>query len=205
MTKLERLEKSLLLGLCAAIFAAACADGTQNALAQKLTRIQIVANSDSDEDQRLKLQVRDTVAKLAQSLTQDCGSADEAQAVLRAALPQLRDTAQACVYAAGRVTPVQASVEQVWYPTREYGSFRLPAGEYTALRVVLGEGEGHNWWCVAYPSLCTAAAQEEFEDTARRAGLKDSELELIRGTQKVQLRFWVVDALQRLLYALKGR
>lgn len=199
MTRLQRAQKSILLGLCAAIFTLICADGVQEDLAGKLTRLQIVANSDCEEDQVLKIQVRDTVAAMAQSLTASCTNAGEAQEALEAALTQIEDAAQRTVYRHSRVTPVKAQLENVYYPTRDYGSFRLPAGEYTALRIILGAGEGQNWWCVAYPSLCTAAAGAQLEREALKAGLDRYQLRLITADgETVRIGFWLVDTVGRI-------
>ena len=198
MTRRQRAERSILLGLCAAVLTMICADGTQTSLAQRLLRLQIVAHSDAPQDQELKYQVRDTVAALAEQLTAECGDAQSAQAALEAALPQIEEAARLTVYRNARVTPVRAELGTVYYPTRDYGSFRLPAGEYTALRIVLGEGQGHNWWCVAYPALCTAAAGETLEQTALDAGLVRYQLRFITTDgETVRIGFWLVDAVGR--------
>ena len=198
MTRIQRLEKSILLGLCAALLAGFCAENVQHTLAEQLTRLQIIAHSDTPEDQALKLQVRDTVAAMAENLTAECRDAQTAQRILTASLAQIEDAARLTVYQNSRVTPVKAMLAPVYYPTRDYGSFRLPAGEYMALRVVLGEGKGQNWWCVAYPALCSAAAKTELEEKGRSAGMEEWTLRLITddGTA-ISLRFWLVDAVGR--------
>ena len=190
-----------LLGLSALCLAGALACAMLGAhllgesVADKVTRLQIVAHSDSEADQALKLAVRDRVLAITSRVTADCRNADEAEARLAAALPEIGAAAQETVYACGRVYPARVSLGRTGYPFRDYGSFALPAGEYTALRVVLGDGLGHNWWCVAFPSLCEPAAA--VDERARAAGFSPREIAFIR-SDGAKGRFFLVDLWQRL-------
>jgi len=154
-------ETAALLALCAALLTGTWARGRQSALAGKLVRLHVIAASDSQSDQATKLRVRDAVLQRAAAALEGAEDAAEAQARLRALLPELEKTAE-------RVSGGKARAElgREYYPTREYASFSLPAGTYTSLRVTLGEGRGRNWWCVVYPPLCTASVEEARETAA---------------------------------------
>ena len=141
----------------------------QTQLADRVIRFHVIANSDSPEDQALKLQVRDAVLSATEEFYPQEASLEEARDALSDHLGELARTGQETVEAAGYDYPVTASLEKCWFPTKEYDGFALPAGEYTALRVVIGEGEGQNWWCVAFPPLCLGAASETV-DQATQAG-----------------------------------
>lgn len=117
-------------------------------------RLHVVANSDSEEDQVLKLRVRDGVRALSAALLADAQSADEAWEIIEESLPLLEGAALLHARLGGFTGAVRAETGEFDFPERTYGQEVVPAGRYRALRVVLGEGEGHNWWCVLYPSLC---------------------------------------------------
>ena len=160
----------MLLALCAALLSGVWARGRQRSLAEGLVRLHVIAVSDSREDQEVKLAVRDAVLARTEMPLTGVESAAEAEEKLRVLLPELEATAEAV-----SGVPVRAELGQEYYPTREYESFSLPAGMYTSLRLTLGAGEGHNWWCVVYPPLCAAAAEETLETAA----LSEDDLRLI--------------------------
>lgn len=152
---------------------------SQQHLAGEVIRLHVIADSDSAEDQRLKLRVRDAVLEQAEQWLQGVEDRDAAEEILRTRLMDLRDLAAEVVRSAGYAYEVDAWLTPETYPTRDYGAFSLPGGEYLSLRIVIGEGEGHNWWCVVYPPLCTAAATGELEEKASAAGLSEADIGLI--------------------------
>ena len=169
-------------------------DGQQSQLADKMVRLHVLANSDSDEDQALKLQVRDAVLKTAEPLLAQAGQVDNATGILENNLEQLTAVAQETIYREGWDYPVSVQLEETWFPTREYDSFALPAGSYQALRVVIGEGNGHNWWCVVFPPLCLASASETVSQTAQDAGMTDQEVALIaEEDEKYVIKFKAIE------------
>ena len=173
----------------------------QSELASRLIRLHVVAASDSVGDQARKLAVRDALLPELAALTADCADAESAAAVLTQALPALEDSAARTL---GTGEPAAASLGWERFPRRDYGSFSLPAGNYRALRITLGAGEGHNWWCVAFPALCLPAAEPEeeaaaFDEAAVAAGLTDSEIEYMRSdAPTVRFKFRVLDWLAEL-------
>lgn len=117
-------------------------------------RLHVLAEDDSDEAQTLKLKVRDACLEATRTLLADCESADEAWALIRGNVKALEAAAADRARELGYYGPVAAETGLFDFPDRHYGGVFVPAGEYRALRVVIGAGEGHNWWCVLYPSLC---------------------------------------------------
>lgn len=167
---------------------------TQRSLAAKTIRLHVVANSDSDEDQAEKLRVRDAVLRNVAALTADCGDANAARTVLASHLNELQTSAQRCTE-----KTVTVSLGEERFATRYYDTFTLPAGIYPSLRVKIGAAQGHNWWCVVFPSLCTAATANEFSECAAAGGFDDSETELVTGgEEKYVLRFKTLEWLQEL-------
>jgi len=178
MKKRTILILSLLLAM--SVSALWSARRAQHMLSEKLVRLHVIANSDSEADQALKLQVRDSVLAEAERLLGACHTRAEAEAALGESLPRLEAQAGETLRAAGCPDGVKASLSLELYPHREYETFSLPAGEYLSLRLVIGEGAGRNWWCVVFPPLCLAATTEEFELTAAEAGLTEDEIAIIR-------------------------
>lgn len=173
---------SLLMGLLVAMLWGAWSVREQQELANKVVRLHILANSDSKADQALKLQVRDVVLTRAEELLQTSGRRSDAEGVLRDHLTELAQLAGAVVTANGYDYPVTAELANTPFPTREYETFSLPAGMYLALRVIIGDGGGKNWWCVVFPPLC-AESTSDLAQTAMAAGLTDEDVKLISGAE----------------------
>lgn len=168
----------------------------QRQLAAKLVRLHVVANSDSPSDQAIKLRVRDAVLAAAEPML---GSADDPEAALATELPALEHAAAEMLRDLGRDEPVSVTLQNERFPTRDYETFSLPAGVYRTLRVTIGAGEGHNWWCVVFPTLCTAASFDEFESAAASGGFTDGELRLITGADEgYVLKFKTLEWLEKL-------
>lgn len=178
MTRWKKWELALLLGLCAAMLWGAWSMQRQDALAQKMIRLHVIANSDSDADQALKLEVRDKVLDFTTTVLQRSADMEDAQARLREELTRIETIARREIAVRGYDYPVTAQLASAEFPLKEYDGFSLPAGEYMALRLVIGEGEGQNWWCVVYPPLCTATATD-MPQTAIQAGLTGDDVSLI--------------------------
>ena len=204
--RLRRWELALLLGLALAALLGARLDGAQGALADKVLRLHVLANSDSQADQALKLQVRDAVLEQAEGLLAGAESRAEAEALLAAHLPSLAAAGAEAVGAAGYGYPVTVSLEDnCWFPTRVYEDFALPAGLYTALRVEIGSGAGQNWWCVVFPPLCLGSVTETAVETAAQAGLTEREVALLSGGEgEYEIKFRAVELVERLRHWLEG-
>ena len=168
---------------------------TQHRLAEKTIRLHVVANSDSAEDQAQKLQVRDAVLEKVAQITETCRDAVSAKKEIARRIDEIREAVQK-----ETAYDVQVRMGTEQFETRYYDTFTLPAGEYPALRVNLGKAQGHNWWCVVFPSLCTAATSDALERTAAVGGFDSEETELIEGGEEAyELRFKSFEWLQALL------
>ena len=167
-------------------------------LNENLIRLHVVADSDDAHDQTLKLQVRDAITEKLNATMEGMTNVEEAKAYLLANLSDLQLLAQSTLRAAGCEDPVTVTLEKEAFDTRHYDTFSLPAGAYEALRITIGSGEGRNWWCVVFPTLCYSAAGEEFEDTAAGAGFSDSLTDTLEGKDGYELRFFLLDVLGKL-------
>ena len=160
--KFYPLELALLFALSAALVLGARVGAEHKALSDKLVRLHVIAQSDTQEDQAVKLLVRDAVLARVEPALSGVKDAREAEATLRKLLPELESTAR---WVSG-IEQVHIVLGRESYPTRHYEDFSLPAGEYTSLRVELGAAEGKNWWCVVYPPLCTGSVTDAAQETA---------------------------------------
>lgn len=151
--------KALCCGLCIACllsmvgFCGACED-----IESEVLRLHILANSDSEEDQTLKLKVRDGLLAYSETLFQNAATKAEAETIAKENLAQIQSEAEKIIRENGYDYGVQVYIKNMSFNTRVYGDVTLPAGNYDAIRVVIGAGEGHNWWCVMFPPLCLPSA-----------------------------------------------
>ncbi|MDD6604627.1 MAG: stage II sporulation protein R [Oscillospiraceae bacterium] len=191
--QLRTVEIALMVGLAIFLGSGVLALRTQDELADKVVRLHVLANSDSEEDQALKLKVRDVVLERATAILEQSADRREAESRLRGELLELERIAAEEIAAEGYNYPVTVELENTDFPTKEYDGFTLPAGEYLALRVIIGEGQGQNWWCVVFPPLCTAASAD-VPASALAAGFSEEEVNLItEENQGYVLKFKAVE------------
>jgi stage II sporulation protein R len=164
-------------------------------LNRELIRLHIVANSDSNEDQWRKLLVRDAIVEYLRLELKHVTDVELAKQYIQEKLPQLKEIAEKTLYLAGCEETVEVSMAHEAFDRRDYDTFSLPAGVYEALRIVIGEGEGENWWCVVFPGLCASATTEGFADTAAGAGFSDTLTDTLRQEQGYEVRFFLLDCL----------
>lgn len=184
--------------LCAALAGIVWLGGVisdRETLNRELIRLHVVANSDSEEDQAVKLRVRDAVVESLSDAMADISDIDEAKAYIRRNLPKIQRTANACLEKLGYEANAVATLKEEVFDTRYYDTFTLPAGIYESLRITIGKGEGKNWWCVVFPTLCLPTASEGFEDVAAGAGFPDSLTAALEGEAGYEIRFYLLDLL----------
>ena len=171
--------------------------GEQDAAAvrQGVVRFHVVAASDSEEDQAVKLQVRDAVVEALQENIIASRDAAEAKEYLQTRLEDLKEIADRVLKAAGMDETAAVSLTKESFPTRAYDTFSLPAGVYESLKITIGEGAGENWWCVVFPSLCLPATAEGFADTAVGSGFPDSLASALSNDGGYEIRFFLLDCL----------
>ena len=168
-----------------------------------VVRLHVLANSDSEEDQALKLEVRDALLEVTSPLLRDCTTRDEAAAILDAHKESLVNTARGVLLEKGKDVPVEVFLDEEDYPRRSYDSVCFPAGTYLSLRVCIGEAEGQNWWCCLFPPLCLGSAtvsEGEAEDAFISVGMTPSQYKIITQTEKpvYKVRFKILEILESL-------
>ncbi len=193
-----RIITSLLIGAFAFFILRAFMINTeQRALSSKLIRLHVVANSDTEEDQTLKLKVRDAVLEKLWPELNRFRDRDDAEDYLVNNLDRIAGISEKTIKDEGYAYTAAVSVGNEDIPTTEYDTFRLPSGRYLSLRVVIGEGKGHNWWCVVFPPVCTAPSVQAIEASA--PGLTDDEIALMTSESGgVIIKFRVLEIMEKL-------
>jgi stage II sporulation protein R len=169
------------------------ADPLQRSIASKILRFHILANSDSEDDQAVKLKVRDAVGRMMEEKLSGSSGLAETEQIVAENLDGIVATAEQTLRENGYPYGADARLAKVAFPVKSYGAYTFPAGEYEALQVTLGEGQGHNWWCVLYPNMCfQGSLYEEVSDGADgelREVLSPEEYEDVFDAGQVQIRF----------------
>ncbi|MBQ9748715.1 MAG: stage II sporulation protein R [Clostridia bacterium] len=182
---------SLILALC--LFCGFMPSDEDMAVYDSTVRLHVLANSDDTHDQSVKLLVRDAVLDEIRALTEDAQSAEEASVMLTEGLSHIREICEQTLADMGEEIPVSVYFSEEKYPTRSYGTVRLPAGRYRSLRIELGEAAGRNWWCVLYPALCTDVAKTEASFI--RTGFTSDQVHVLTGgdSPKYKIRFRILE------------
>lgn len=149
-----------------------------------IIRLHVIANSDSEEDQELKLKVRDEIIKKTKSL-QKSQSIEDSREYLQTHLKDMEETANKVIEENGKSYKAEANLGIRWIPEKTYGDMYFPAGNYEALNLTLGRGEGQNWWCVLFPPLCLI---EEDEEAIKEMGISEE--------QKIEIKWKLMDILK---------
>lgn len=182
---LRRWELAALLALCISLLACTWAQGRQRSISSSLVRLHVVAVSDEPEEQALKLRVRDAVLSYLSPTLDGVESPEAAIALISSQLDEISRSALSV--SEGRAVTVTLGEE--YYPTRVYEGFTLPAGRYKSLRIVLGEGQGHNWWCIVFPPICLSAVQSE----AVAETMAEEDFNLITESEGYEFRFRLLE------------
>ena len=190
----------LLLSACTGIRAL----GVDAELYDRILRLHVIADSDSDADQAGKLKVRDAVLELLGDEMETSPDLEQARTAAERLMPEAERVARQVLRDSGFSYGATVTLGYEYYPTRDYGGFRLPAGRYLSYRIVLGSGEGHNWWCVLFPALCTAPAERQ-EDEFVTAGFTPGQIGVLSGKKspKYAVRFRILELLGELEEKLK--
>jgi stage II sporulation protein R len=178
-------EKAMLLALSLSLCAGVWAQGRQESISSSLLRLHVLAHSDAAEEQSLKLEVRDAVLEYISPRLEGAQTVAQAREIIRTEL----DNIGLAAAEAARGRKVSVSLDRENYPTKAYEGFRLPAGNYESLRVVLGEGQGQNWWCIVFPPVCLSAVQSEHV----AAVMNRDDYALVSSREGWELRFKTVE------------
>ncbi len=189
--KLKAIEISALIAFIFAVLSAVSFESDCEGIRGKVLRLHVIAASDSATDQSLKYAVRDSLLSDGESIFRGSETLVQAQEKINESIPFLKLCAERTLRSLGCDYPVTVTVGRTYFPTREYGEITLPAGYYNAVRVIIDEGKGKNWWCVMFPPMCLPAATEDnvnLDDLLSR-----KEEAIVRGGQKYELKFWFVE------------
>ncbi|KGM98375.1 peptidase [Clostridium novyi A str. 4552] len=180
------------------------ADASQKSIANKLIRFHVIANSDSTEDQALKLKVRDNVLKYISPKLKNSKSIDESREIIKENNDVINKIAEKTVEENGYTYTVKSKLSHENFPVKTYGNITLPQGNYEAYRIIIGNGQGHNWWCVMFPPLCfTDITKGDVEvkktDDMMKKTLSEEEYELVNDDidkNKVVFKFKIAEKIK---------
>ena len=190
--------------LCIALIAGLLPVHGESEIYDTVVRLHVIANSDSDSDQALKLLVRDEVIAVVSPAVEDCKTQAEAIAAIKEISDEIGAAARKVLEREGYDYNVRVELGREHYPTKAYESCAFPEGEYISLRVNIGEGEGQNWWCCLFPPLCLSAAtpddEEGNEDAFISVGLTPDQYKIITEADnpKYKVRFKVLEVFSKL-------
>ena len=183
---------SIVIGVIITCVFSAYADKTEESIADGLIRLHVIANSNSEDDQHLKIAVRDAIIEKSQHIFADNTNKTEAEAEITAQIEDIKKIADEVVLQWGYDYPVRVELGKSDFPTKVYGNITLPAGTYDALKVIIGNGSGENWWCVIFPPLCfvdsaTANMPKESSEILK-SSLSDEEYAMVTGDDNLPVK-----------------
>ena len=199
------ITKALCIALIFTVLLEFCALDTRcDQVRESVFRLHVIANSDSTDDQELKLKVRDRIIRDSAHLFEGVSSDDEAIEISRKNICAFEKAAKDEITANGYDYSVSVSVSPSYFGTRVYDNITLPAGDYEALRVVIGEGKGKNWWCVMFPPMCLSPADKEADNKQLDETLNDDGLTLVTGGEKYKAKFRAVEIYEQIKHSLRN-
>ncbi len=181
-------------------FAAKCGN-----IRTEVLRLHVIANSDTEADQNLKLQIRDRLLTEGADIFNGSVTADEARDKILPEKERLEAAATEVARENGYDYDIKLNVTEEYFDTRVYENFTLPAGKYNAVKVIIGSGEGKNWWCVMFPPLCLPAAEEKAETAEADINMvfSSSETKLVESSPKFEIRFKIVELYEKFIDNIK--
>ena len=198
-----KIRISIAIGIVTAVIFSICSFAkTSEEIRSDVLRLHVIANSDSSVDQNLKLRLRDYILEEGEDIFDGSVNVENAVKKIEPKLAELEKSAETFVKNAGFDYDVKITLSNEYFTTRTYESVTLPAGKYLALRVVIGAGEGHNWWCVMFPPMCVPAAdkKDEIENV-----FTDKEIKLVESKPKYEPRFKVVEIYEQIRETISER
>lgn len=193
---------SILLILFFIVTAYSYATSISQGLGENIFRLHILANSDSEEDQTLKLKVRDTILEYMKTLTNDMSDKQAVIELSKKHLQDFKEIAEDVIRENGYDYSVNLEIGNFYFPTKYYGNISLPAGNYDALKIQIGEAKGQNWWCSLFPPLCfvsisSGVVEEEGEEYLKE-NLSDEEFEIISSSSsEIEFKFKIVELMNK--------
>ena len=202
MSNIKRIELSVIIALVATfVFSVAGFGAECNSVRNDVLRLHILANSDSEADQAVKLLVRDALLESGSELFSGVADKETAAVILEKERDKIITVAESVLRENGFSYSVDVKLVTEYFTTRVYDDFTMPAGEYLALKIILGEGAGHNWWCVMFPPLCLPAATEKCDIDAF---FSENGADIIESSPEYEIRFKIVEVFESLLSKIKN-
>ena len=197
--KLKAIDISVFITLIICIIATVSFENSCKGIREEILRLHVIANSDSDADQQLKLKVRDAVLLSGEAIFSGSEDIISAQGKISEKTDVLLNSAREIIYNLGYDYDVKIELKRSYFPTRVYDDLTLPAGYYKAVRIIIGEGKGKNWWCIMFPPLCLPSATKK--DEIISTFLTEEERNIVTADPDYEVRFWIVEK----YYELKNK
>lgn len=197
--KLKAIDISVFAALIICILATVSFENSCKGIREEILRLHVIANSDEDYDQELKLKVRDAVLMSGKTIFSGSEDIISAEGKIADKTDVLKAAAEETIENLGYDYDVKIELARSYFPTRIYDELTLPAGYYKAVRIVIGEGKGKNWWCIMFPPLCLPAATSDREVISEY--LSEKEMDIVTSNPKYEVRFWLVEK----YYDIKNR
>lgn len=192
--KFLKSELALILALLITLTYTVFATNSYEQVADKVIRFHVLANSDTDADQALKLLVKDQVFAFISDLTANCDTNEQAFDIISQNIEQINELSAQIIAQNGYSYASVSTLSSEYYPQKSYDDFSLPAGYYTGLKIEIGQAEGQNWWCVLFPPLCNQTAYDT-------KNLNSDDLDLI-SSQDYEFRFKFVDIFSQIKHQI---
>ena len=189
--KLKAIDISVFVTLIVCIIATVSFENSCKGIREEILRLHVIANSDEDYDQQLKLKVRDSLLRCGGEVFSGSEDIISAQGKLQQNTDKLLYSAEEIIRESGYDYDVKIELARSYFPTRVYDDITLPAGYYKAVRVIIGEGKGKNWWCIMFPPLCLPAATDNKEVISEY--LSDDEMNIVTSNPEYEIRFWLIE------------
>lgn len=200
--KLKAIDFAVLAALVFCIISTVSFEKSCQGIRQEVIRLHVIANSDSDCDQQLKLYIRDALINKTQGIFTKCTDIISAEKSIKSSMSLIKEIALECAEEYGCEENIAVTLGRSYFPTRVYDDITLPAGYYKALKVIIGKGEGKNWWCVMFPQLCLPGTYKKTELLEK--ALNDREMEIVLSPEKYEVKFWLVEKYYDFKRAIMG-
>jgi stage II sporulation protein R len=189
--KLKAIDISVFVTLVICIIATVSFENSCKGIREEILRLHVIANSDEEYDQQLKLKVRDSLLRCGEEVFSGSEDIISAEGKFQQKADELLYSAEEAIRESGYDYDVKIELARSYFPTRVYDDITLPAGYYKAVRVIIGEGKGKNWWCIMFPPLCLPAATDNKEVIGKY--LSGDEMKIVTSNPDYEVRFWLIE------------
>jgi len=189
--KTRTLEIAVFVSLFICVLSSLSFDRDCEDIRQNLLRLHVIASGDTQKEQELKLKIRDAILSAGADIFSENDDLIKARSKAEKNIEKLQSIAESTLRSNGYTYPVEIEVAECYFPTRQYENITLPAGKYNAIRVIIGEGKGKNWWCVMFPPMCLPAAKDN--ETQLCDVLGEKSMNIVENGKKYEVRLWILE------------